>query len=642
MIIYINDAIYHLVFLQTDRTLNFHAPYGTHTSIRVPKFGRDLSYNWQNCDLYVCGAGDEVYRLNLEAGQFKEPFMTSFVGVNKMHLNPVHGILGCGGESSVCEFFDVKSRKSVSKLRVSESNDIEVTSFRFDTDGLTLGVGTSNGNCILYDIRSSKPLYTKEHQYGIPIIDISFHNDGSSRRVLSTDKKIVKIWERDETAASSMGKIVTNIEPTAGVNAVHIVNDARGKSGLIFLAGEQSRIMSYFVPTLGPAPRWCTFLEGLTEELEEGGVSGTGTGGGVYEDYKFITRQEVEELGATSLIGTPMLKGYMHGFFIEMKLWSKLRAVSKPFEYEEHRKQKIKEKIDEKRASRITPRKRLPKVNSELAEKFMTKNKTAGADGPIIDERFASLFSREEFQQDKEAEEFKLRNPVLSDKNSRKMYDSDEDDLGDDAKASMGMFNKVDEVSVSDEDEEYSIDNDDNSSIESDGSDIGPRYVDEDRAYSKKKGNKSGKGRKGGDSESDEGEIARATRKMMSKRGGGKSVTSESGRKVKMFEVVDGVSQGNVAFAHSAPSVAKRHENKQLERVPLIERLKSMKSSDRDQVVEDTKIIKSDKGLIRSYSFMPKDSGPGKRGGGILDGDREDRDVGEMRSFGGSNKKRRK
>jgi ribosome biogenesis protein ENP2 len=603
----------------------------------VPKFGRDLSYNWQNCDLYICGAGDEVYRLNLEAGQFKEPLMSSFVGVNKMHLNPVHGILGIGGESSVCEFFDVKSRRSVSKLRVSDSNDTEVTSFRFDTDGLTLGVGTSNGNCILYDIRSSKPLYTKEHQYGIPIIDISFHNDGASRRVLSSDKKIVKIWERDETAASSMGKIVTNIEPTAGINAVHIVKDARGKSGLIFLAGEQSRIMSYFVPTLGPAPRWCTFLEGLTEELEEGGVGAAGGAGGVYEDYKFITRQEVEELGATSLIGTPMLKGYMHGFFIEMKLWSKLRAVSKPFEYEEHRKQKIKEKIEEKRASRITPRKRLPKVNSELAEKLLSKNKKSGSDGPIIDERFASLFSREEFQQDKEAEEFKLRNPVLSDKNNRKMYDSDEDDLGDDNKASMGMFNKVDEVSISDAEVEYSLDDD--SSLESDGSDIGPRYVDENEAYKKKKSHKSTSGRKGRDSDSEEGEIARVTRKMEAKRNA-KSVSSESGRKVKMFEVVDGISHGNVAFAHSAQSVAKRQENKQLERVPLMERLQNMKSSNRDQVIEDTKIIKSDKGLIRSYSFMPKEA-TGKRGGGILDSTPEDRDVGEIRSFG-DKKKRRK
>ncbi len=37
---------------------------------------------------------------------------------------------------------------------------------------------------------------------------------------------------------------------------------------------------AYFVPSLGPAPRWCSFLEGLTEELEE---SATPT---LYDDYR--------------------------------------------------------------------------------------------------------------------------------------------------------------------------------------------------------------------------------------------------------------------------------------------------------------------------------------------------------------------
>jgi ribosome biogenesis protein ENP2 len=238
--------------------------------------------------------------------------------------------------------------------------NVEVTALKFDTDGLTLGVGTSNGNCLLYDIRSKTPLYVKEHQYGLPVIDITFHN--SSKHVISTDKKVVKIWERDEP---NMGKVLTNIEAPADINALHCVADRRGQSGLLMLAGEQSRMMLYFVPQLGPAPRWCSFLEGLTEELEET------AGQNVYEDFKFVTKTEVEELGASGLIGTPMLKGYMHGFFMEMKLFNKLRAVSKPFEYEEHRKKKIQGKIDEKRQSRITAQKRLPKVNKDLAEKMI-------------------------------------------------------------------------------------------------------------------------------------------------------------------------------------------------------------------------------------------------------------------------------
>ena len=129
-----------------------------------------------------------------------------------------------------------------------------------------IGVGTSNGNCKLYDIRSNKSIYIKEHQYGLPVIDVTFHDNNSTRHVLSTDKKVIKIWERNEP---NIGRILTNIETPSDINGLHCVSDQRGQSGLIMLASEQSRMMTYFIPQLGPAPRWCSFLEGLTEELEE-------------------------------------------------------------------------------------------------------------------------------------------------------------------------------------------------------------------------------------------------------------------------------------------------------------------------------------------------------------------------------------
>lgn len=49
--------------------------------------------------------------------------------------------------------------------------------------------------------------------------------------------------------------------------------------------------------SLGSAPKWCGFLDALTEELEE---SNTET---VYDDYKFVTEKQLEELGLSHLIG---------------------------------------------------------------------------------------------------------------------------------------------------------------------------------------------------------------------------------------------------------------------------------------------------------------------------------------------------
>ena len=41
------------------------------------------------------------------------------------------------------------------------------------------------------------------------------------------------------------------------------------QSGLLFVAAEQPKVLAFFVPALGPAPKWCSFLDNLTEELEE-------------------------------------------------------------------------------------------------------------------------------------------------------------------------------------------------------------------------------------------------------------------------------------------------------------------------------------------------------------------------------------
>lgn len=53
------------------------------------------------------------------------------------------------------------------------------------------------------------------------------------------------------------------------------------ESGVVFVAAEQPRILSYFIPDLGPAPSWCSFLDNLAEELEEEKA-------GVYDDYRFV------------------------------------------------------------------------------------------------------------------------------------------------------------------------------------------------------------------------------------------------------------------------------------------------------------------------------------------------------------------
>eukprot|EP01038_Epipyxis_sp_PR26KG_P005677 gene5677-7836_t len=588
------------VLLQSNRVLNFHASYGTHYSIRIPTFGRDMTYSQDSCDLFVAASSNEIYRFNLEVGSFKESLIldsTSFKGSsgsNKVHMNPVHHLLVCGRDENICDFFDTRSRRKISSLKASNKTS-DISACKFDTDGITFCVGTSIGEVLIYDIRSSKPIYTKEHQYGLPIVNLTYHNTGSIKHIISTDRKVIKIWERN---TSSMGKVLTNIETTADVNDMLVVEDQRGQSGLIMAGGEQSRVMTYFVPQLGPAPRWCSFLEGLTEELEET------SGNNVYEDYKFVTKQELEDLGASGLIGTPMLRGYMHGFFIDVKLFNKLRAVSKPFEYEEHRKKKITEKIEANRKSRISIDKRLPKVNKELAEKFMKKMKNSNLSSDIqkndvnkglVDDRFSSLFEREEFEQDIDADDYKLHNPSKG--NNSKTYNKlrnnengSEDGLDD-------IYQQVEENDDSNGD---SIDFDEEQEHDDDSVD----YDDLDQIDARK--HESGfvgtKKRKSfGDSGQDEeGPIMKLTKRLLSKK------LSTGSKPPGMYEVAEGISSKAVIFGHNEELKLARAIQKNAANIPLSERIKAQ-STNNNKKIDSIILSKSTnaRGYSREMTYMP-------------------------------------
>ena len=53
------------------------------------------------------------------------------------------------------------------------------------------------------------------------------------------------------------------------------------------------------------------------------------------------------------IIGTNLLRAYMHGFFVDIRLYRKAKSVAQPFAFEEYKKKKIREKIEETRENRV-------------------------------------------------------------------------------------------------------------------------------------------------------------------------------------------------------------------------------------------------------------------------------------------------
>ncbi|KDO31790.1 hypothetical protein SPRG_03710 [Saprolegnia parasitica CBS 223.65] len=543
-----------LAFLQMDRSIAFHAPYGTHTNVRIPKFGRDMVYHRGNCDMYVGASDAEIYRVNLDQGQFLGGLQTNMPAVNVVKLNPVHQLLGAGGDNGVVEMWDTRSQARVGSLSVSP--DVPISALNFDTDGLTFAVGTHTGEVRLYDLRSSTPLLTKQHQYELPIVDVTFH-EGPSKQVLSSDAKCIKIWDKTD------GKLFTNLETSADINDVCVVRGGAGMSGVLMVAGEQERVMSYYIPELGIAPKWCSFLDNLTEELEEEASST------VYDDYKFVTRAELSTLGLDHMIGTPLLKAYMHGFFMDARLYAKVSAVAAPLAYDAWRKAKVQEKVKEKQANRITIQRRLPKVNRALAEQLVSgkkskKPKKSGDDddeldveapepdfaNPLGDDRFAKMFTSTDFQVDEESETYRAMHPNAHLTKRKKDEDMDSDDDGEDEDEEEGRFDLVDDE------------------VEGRPSDASSSEEEED------------------EDETPKAKKAPAPKKALP----------------KFYELAKGESIRNVVGLGSAADKDAQRERRKLTKLPLAERIKleKVKATERS-VMKNVQGA----GMVREMTYMP-------------------------------------
>lgn len=427
----LSDDYSKLVFLQEERYVEFHSQAGRWFRMRIPKFGRDLAYHYPSCDLYIAASGSEIYRLNLHQGRFLNALQTeAATGINKCAFHPSHYLFVCGTEDGRVEAWDPRSRHRVGTLdcaahmatenvqlsHYTSVKQLGVTALAY-SDALTLGVGTQTGQVLLYDIRSNRPLLVKDHNDGYAIRDLEFH--GSSGMALSMSSKVVKIWDK------ATGKPHTSIESGVDYNDLCVVPN----SGMLFLATEDTKMHTYFLPSLGTAPKWCSHLDALIEELEEEEAPAQ------FDDYKFVTEDELKQLGLHDLIGTDMLRAVMHGYYMDLRLYNKAKLIANPFDYNDFMKRKVKQKISEENQRGIQTKK-LPSINRDLFERLVddkqekNKKRVKTAETLLKDDRFTSLFSSADFQIDKDSVEYQLVNPVLSrmDKKKKKQKQEEEEE----------------------------------------------------------------------------------------------------------------------------------------------------------------------------------------------------------------------
>uniref|UniRef100_A0A1I7ZKS1 NUC153 domain-containing protein n=1 Tax=Steinernema glaseri TaxID=37863 RepID=A0A1I7ZKS1_9BILA len=480
------------IVLEDDRYLEMHATFGRYFRMRIPKAGRDMAYSREASDLFVVAAGSDIYRLNLEEGRFLEPLHSPAPSLTCCEFNDYHQLFVAGTEDGCVEAYDHRDRSCVATLncslgasyqpKLSYSSGLvvpEVTAVRFK-DALHLAVGTSTGQILMYDIRSSKPMLVRDQMMGLPIRKLDFVPEHDL--VLSMDSRILKMWD------GTTGKPFTSIEPGTTLSDFTRYPD----SGLLFFANEAPKMLQYFVPAIGTAPKWCSYLETITEELEETDIPT------VYDDYKFLTKDQLEEVGLANLIGTSMLRAYMHGYFIDSRLYEKAKTLTQPFAFEKYKERKLRDLIEEERRTDgvAAPKKTsLPKVNTELAEKLYesvefnkqlgdkskkTQKKIETATALLTDDRFKGLFSNPDFEVDETSEQYQQILPALKllEKKERKkelkVYDDEDEGIVRPIESGLFMDDAVPESgSSTDEEDDQSDDgsNDESGNENLDGED---------------------------------------------------------------------------------------------------------------------------------------------------------------------------
>jgi ribosome biogenesis protein ENP2 len=459
------------VHLQEDRSIEFHTPGGCHYSMRIPRYGRDLAYNRSAAELLVPAVGvnvnglGEVFRINLEQGRFMREYeievggddLTSVGGgalqggIRTGSVNTAavaegsHNLMAFGTSLGTVEYWDSRSRSRVAALATPKEYEgrPEVTALSFHRSGISTAVGTSTGLVYLYDLRSPIPTLKKDQGYGYPIQTVEFLTPSTATRaatsdpkILSADKRILKIWDARD------GTPWTSVEPSVDINSVAWCKD----SGMFLTANEGRQQHAFFIPQLGPAPRWCSFLDNVVEEMAEdpndpNAYSSTKVGE-VYDNYKFLTPPQIRALNLEHLIGkTNLLRPYMHGFFVAQRLYEEARLIANPSTWEEERSKRVQEKIDKERESRIRGKKKVSaKVNRKMAERILEREEknerrraqrvlAQGGDekttvdenvkgesgkeetGILADSRFARLFQDEDFAIDETSREFQSLNP---------------------------------------------------------------------------------------------------------------------------------------------------------------------------------------------------------------------------------------
>ena len=412
------------VLMRHRNLIEFHDQNGVHTTIRTKAQPNALFLNPLNDQILLPSFDtNAIERLCLKEGTKLPPYdITSkagsakSVGAQAICTLTEHNLDLVGCEDGVIRCFlgsESEGTQAVAPLSCATLPDglrAPITAITADPhNGFQFVVGTAAGNILLYDMRKSVPLLVKNHCNELPIKKIAFHlmdsfsrslsGAGAGHLICSMDSRSMHIWD------DAQGETLTVVEPFTAPSgresksvfdytyrastppSIHdfafIAGDAQGTkhSGLIMLGMEQSAGYGLFVPHLGPAPRWCGYLDRLAAEKQDKPAADEVSP--VQQEFVFISQDEFAELGLSpDKAGVDVIRPIMNGYLIDhthLRFLRNALEASKPYQKATKGSKLVKKLKKQDPITPVEPIRRKKKVKKDAA----------------IDSRFASRMESE-------------------------------------------------------------------------------------------------------------------------------------------------------------------------------------------------------------------------------------------------------
>ena len=149
-----------IAMLHKNGKIEFHSQYGKHAIVELPRDCRDMKADTVRGEVVAVGQASYIYRFSTEEGKYKAPVSLQHTNNSSIALNTVHSVYNVCTYTGSSTLKDARAQAHIKTLTLSTG----ATSTAFSDDGIFCSIGTETGQIVLYDMRSTTPLMTKDHK----------------------------------------------------------------------------------------------------------------------------------------------------------------------------------------------------------------------------------------------------------------------------------------------------------------------------------------------------------------------------------------------------------------------------------------------------------------------------------------------